>query len=256
MTAALRAYDTHCHLGLDDSPAAPEHARARAAGVAAMLVVGIDLASSQRARELATTLPGVGWSAGLHPNAATQFAAEWHDLEALVRSPGCRAIGETGLDHYRDRCPPAQQELALRAHLELARATGLPVVLHCRDAFAPLYAVLQDHAPLRGVMHCFTGGVDEARTALDLGLLLSFAGPLTYPRNHALREAATFAPAAAVLVETDAPFLPPQRHRGQRNEVAYVLHTLAQLAELRGWSLEQAAATTFANAVALFGDPS
>ncbi|MCC7397800.1 MAG: TatD family hydrolase [Planctomycetes bacterium] len=249
----MQVFDTHCHLGLDGKIAPEEeHARAVAAGVTGLLVVGIDAATSKAARELAR-LPGVRWSAGLHPNDSTRFAAEWPELVALAKSPGCAAIGETGLDCFRDRTPLDQQERALRQHLALADELGLPVILHCRDAFAPLFAVLRQVRPQRGVMHCFSGGVDEARTALDLGLLLSFAGPLTYPKNAALREAAAFAPADRVLVETDAPFLPPQQHRGHRNEPAYVVETLATLATVRGLSLAAAAELTFANSVALFG---
>ncbi|MBL8725369.1 MAG: TatD family hydrolase [Planctomycetes bacterium] len=248
----MRAYDTHCHLGYDGQDPVEEHRRAVAAGVTAMLCVGTDAANSTRASELAH-LPGVRWSAGLHPNDATRFAAEWPTIANLARRPGCAAIGETGLDCFRDRTPLAEQEAALHAHLELARELNLPVVLHCRDAFAPLFALLRGHAPVRGVMHCFAGGIPEARTALDLGLLLSFAGPLTYPKNQALRDAAAFAPAAAVLVETDAPFLAPQPQRGKRNEPAFVLHTLSTLAEVRGLSWHDAAELTFTNAVRLFG---
>jgi len=249
----MQAFDTHCHLDYDQrGTAAEEHSRAVAAGVTAMLCVGTDAASSQRCRELAI-LPGVRWSAGLHPNEATRFAADWPAIETLARSPGCTAVGETGLDCYRDTAPLPAQESALRAHLALARELDLPVILHCRDAFAPLFAMLQDEAAVRGVMHCFSGGIAEARQALDLGLHLSFAGPLTYPKNHPLREAAAFAPADRILVETDAPFLAPQPCRGRRNEPAFVLHTLQGLATVRGLTLAEAAQQTFANALALFG---
>ena len=251
----MHVFDTHCHLGLDGkTPPEEEHARAVAAAVTGMLVVGIDAATSRSARDLAR-LPGVRWSAGLHPNDATRFAAEWPELEALAHSPGIAALGETGMDCFRDRTPLDQQERSLRAHLELARQLDLPVIFHCRDAFAPMFAVLRDGPRPRGVMHCFSGGIDEARQALDLGLHLSFAGPLTYPKNDALRAAAAFAPADRILVETDAPFLPPQRRRGQRNEPAYVIETLAVLATVRGLSLDDAAAITWQNATALFDRP-
>jgi TatD DNase family protein len=249
----MQVYDTHCHLGLDGKVAPDEeHARAAAAAVTALLVVGIDLATSRAARGL-TRLPGVRWSAGLHPNDASRFEQEWAELVALAKQPGCAAIGETGLDTYRDRTPLPQQERSLRAHLALARELDLPVIFHCRDAFAPLFAVLRSEPPVRGVMHCFSGGVDEARQSLDLGLSLSFAGPLTYPKNALLREAAVYAPADRIVVETDAPFLPPQRRRGQRNEPAYIVETLTTLAQVRGTSLADAAAATFANAQRLFG---
>jgi len=249
----MQVYDTHCHIGLDGKvDPADEHARAAAASVTALLVVGIDAASSAAARELAR-LPGVRWSAGLHPNDSSRFDAEWPAIEALARDPDCTAIGETGLDCYRDRTPLPQQERSLRAHLALARSLDLPVIFHCRDAFAPLFAVLRDEPPVRGVMHCFSGGIDDARAALDHGLYLSFAGPLTYPKNDALRGVAAWAPADRILVETDAPFLPPQKLRGKRNEPAFVVQTVQALADARGTSLAAAAELTFANAMALFG---
>lgn len=248
----MQVFDTHCHLGLDGkSPPAEEHARAIAAQVTDLLVVGIDAATSAAAQALAV-LPGVRWSAGLHPNDASRFDAEWPAIAALARAPGCSALGETGMDCFRDRTPLDQQERSLRAHLALARELDLPVVFHCRDAFAPMFAVLRSEPAVRGVMHCFSGGVDEARQALDLGLSLSFAGPLTYPKNDALRAAAGYAPADRILVETDAPFLPPQKRRGQRNEPAYVVETLATLAAVRGVTLAAAAGITHANACALF----
>ncbi len=249
----MQLYDTHCHLGLDGKvPAAEEHARAVAAGVTGMLVVGIDAATSRAAHDLAA-LPGVRWSAGLHPNDSTRFDAEWQQLRELANLPGCAAIGETGLDCFRDRTPLDQQQRSLRAHLQLARELDLPVIFHCRDAFAPLFELLRSEAPVRGVMHCFSGGIDEAKQSLAFGLHLSFAGPLTYPKNDALRAAAAWAPADRIVVETDAPFLPPQRRRGQRNEPAYVVETLTTLAAVRGLTVEAAAALTFGNATALFG---
>jgi TatD DNase family protein len=253
MPVPMQVYDTHCHLGLDGK-ATPddEHARAAAAAVTALLVVGVDLPTSRAAAAL-VRLPGVRWSAGLHPNDASRFDAEWAELTALARQPGCAAIGETGMDTFRDRTPLPQQERSLRAHLALARELDLPVIFHCRDAFAPMFAVLRDERPVRGVMHCFSGGIDEAKQALELGLHLSFAGPLTYPKNDALRAAAAYAPADRIVIETDAPFLPPQRRRGQRNEPAYLIETLATLAQVRGLPLEQAAALTFDNAQRLFG---
>jgi len=246
-------YDTHCHLGLsaDGDPEA-EHQRAVAAGVTAMMVVAIDAPSGERCRQLAD-LAGVRWSAGLHPNDATRFAEEWTVIEAQARAPGCAAIGETGLDCYRDRTPLDQQQASLRAHLALARELDLPVILHCREAFAPLFAVLREEPPVRGVMHCFSGTVAEARTALDLGLHVSFAGPLTYKKNDALREAAAFVPADRALVETDAPFLPPQPFRGKRNEPAYIVHTVDALATARGIAPADAAQQTYDNALGLFG---
>lgn len=248
----MQVYDTHCHLGLDGKAApADEHARAVAAGVTHLLVVGVDADTSRAARDL-QHLAGVRWSAGLHPNDSSHLDEQWPTIEALAREPSCAAIGETGLDCFRDRTPLAQQERSLRRHLALARELDLPVIFHCRDAFVPLFAVLRDEPPVRAVMHCFSGGRDEARQALDLGYLLSFAGPLTYPKNDALRAVAAWAPADRILVETDAPFLPPQALRGKRNEPAFIVQTVQALAAARGIATEVAAELTLQNALRLF----
>ncbi len=249
----MQVYDTHCHIGLDGK-VAPEvdHRNALAARVEAMLVVGIDAATSAAARELAR-LPGVRWSAGLHPNDARRLEEDWPAIERLAHEPSCAAIGETGVDLYRDTTPLDPQRRSLSRHLGLARGRDLPVVFHCRDAFAELFAVLRDEPPVRGVMHCFSGGVDEARQAVDFGLHVSFAGPLTYPKNEALRAACAAVPLDRLLVETDAPFLPPQSRRGRRNEPALVVETLQRLASVRGMTLADAAAVTWRNAVLLFG---
>ena len=274
-------FDTHCHLGFAAADAGADagagggsssagdaatrgrattiadhaadvHRRAVDAGVVLLLDVGIDLASSLAARARAAVLPGVAFSAGLHPNDSGRLDAQWAELEALCRGADCSAVGETGLDSYRDTATPAQQEEAFERHLALAKELDKPVVIHCREAFARVYAVVARHPGVRGVMHCFTGGVAEARAALDLGLHLSFAGPLTYPRSDALRAAAAFAPADRLLVETDAPFLPPQGRRGQRNEPAWVVVTLAKLAELRGVGVDEMGAVTTRNGCRLF----
>ena len=249
----MQVYDSHCHIGLDGK-VAPEddHSRAVAASVGALLVVGIDAATSQAARDL-SNLPGVRWSAGLHPNDSAKFDEEWPIISELARDKTCVAVGETGLDCFRDRTPLDQQQSSLRAHLALARELNKPVIFHCRDAFDPLFELLDDEEPVRGVMHCFSGGIPEAEKSLELGLHLSFAGPLTYPKNDALRAACAFAPIDRILVETDAPFLPPQSKRGRRNEPALVIETLTKLAEIRGLSLEEAAAATYTNAIELFG---
>ena len=252
----MRVFDTHCHLGLDgDGDPQAEHARAQAALVTDCVIVGIDRASSAAARDLARRLPGARWSAGLHPNEAERLDEQWDGLRALAATADCAAIGETGLDHYRDRSSKPAQVTALVAHLQLARERDLPVILHCRQAFAPLFEVLAGFAPVRGVMHCFAGSAGEAEAAVALGLHVSFAAPLTYPKSDALRAAAAVVPAARLLVETDAPFLPPQSRRGQRNEPAFVRETLAALARLRGWDEARAAEITHGNAAALFGPP-
>lgn len=250
----MRAFDTHCHLGLDDQgDPQQEHARAVAAGVTDFVLVGIDRATSAAARDLARSLPGARWSAGLHPNDARAFEAEWPAIAELASERDCAAIGETGLDFYRDRATPQEQERSLHAHLDLARQLTLPVIFHCRDAMDALLSLLERRAPVVGVMHCFSGTKDDAARAVALGLHVSFAAPLTYPKNVALREAAAVVPDDRLLVETDAPFLPPQGRRGQRNEPAFVLETLRALAQARGCDVAHCAAITHRNATTLFG---
>jgi TatD DNase family protein len=249
-------FDTHCHLGFDgeDSGAiAAVHDRATESGVSLLLNVGTDLTSSTRARALAVRLPGVLFSAGLHPNDSGKLEAEWDAIEALCRDPGCVAIGETGLDFYREWTTPEQQARAFARHLELARELDKPVIVHCRDAFPAVYDLLAAHPGVRGVMHCFSGDTAAARRAVELGFHVSFAGPLTYPKNDALRAAASWAPADRILVETDAPFLPPQGRRGKRNEPAFIVATLQALADARGLAFAEVAALTLANGKRLFG---
>lgn len=258
---AMRLFDTHCHLTwhADEDPPAERVARARAAGVERCLTVAVDLDSARACRELAGALDGVQASAGIHPNDVPDDAAardaQLAELDALAASGGWAAIGETGLDFYRDWSSPEAQQHSLEAHLALAARLDLPLIFHCRAAAEPLLERLRAFdGPLRGVMHCFSEGADFARSFLDLGLYVSFAGNVSYPKSGALREAAAVVPADRLLVETDAPFLAPQPVRGKRNEPAYVRHTLACLAEVRGVAEEELAERTYGNAVALFGD--
>lgn len=245
--------DTHCHLGHGDESADVLVARARAAGLVQVIDVGIDAETTAAARKRARSLDGVRFTAGLHPCSADRIADDWTAIADAATDPACVAIGETGYDFYWDRASPRAQAAAFERHLALAAAVSKPVVVHCRDGFDATFATLREHPDARCVLHCFSGGVDEARTALDLGCTLSFAGPLTYPRADALRDAAAFAPDDRVLVETDAPFLPPQGRRGQRNEPAFVIAVLERLAAVRGTDLRTIAKLTTANARALFG---
>lgn len=258
----MRLYDTHCHLAwraAEDPPAA-QLARARAAGVAAVLCVAVDADSAETARGLARAHPdAVGASVGLHPNDAGDAAGletRLARLAALAAEGGFRAVGETGLDFFRDACAPAVQERALEFQLDLARASDLPAILHCRAAAPRLLEVLRARGgPIRGVMHCYSEGPEPVAGFLDLGLHVSFAGNLTYPKNEALREAARRVPADRLLVETDAPFLAPQPRRGRPNEPAFVAFTLAALAAARGEPAEELAERVWRNSCALFGAP-
>ncbi len=253
-------FDTHAHLHFphfaDDLPAVLE--RARAAGVRRQVTVGTDPESSRAALAVAARESDVWATVGIHPHdAAAADEAAFAALAALAREPRVVAIGEIGLDFYRNLSPPEVQESVFRRMLALAREVGKPVVVHCRDAHAEVLRVLADErvGEVGGVMHCFSGDVEIARRCLDLGLLISLAGPVTYPRARALPEVARYVPADRLVLETDCPYLPPQGHRGQRNEPAHLALTAARVAELRGEPLDRLAERTTANACRLFGVP-
>lgn len=251
--------DSHCHLDFQDYqqdlPAVLD--RARAAGIVAMVCIGAgrDTGSARGAIALAAREPDIFASVGVHPHDVARMAeADWQELEGLARAPRVVAIGETGLDHHYNHSPADVQEAAFRRFLALARAAGLPVVCHIRDAHIAADAVLRSEraAEIGGVIHCFTGGVDDARRYLDQGFHLSFSGILTFKNAEEIRRAAAFAPLDRILVETDAPYLAPIPYRGKRNEPAFVANTLALLASLRGISPDEAAAATTENARTLF----
>ncbi len=248
--------DTHTHLDFPqfdgDRQAVLE--RAAQAGVEWMVDVGADLASSRRAVALAAGEPRLWAAVGVHPHdAATVTPAALAELRALAQNPRVVAIGEIGLDYYRDLSPRPVQRSALEAQLALARELGLPVIVHNRDAHEETLAILRTAAPWRGVMHCFSGDAAFARAVLDLGLYIGIAGPVTYPKAQTLAEVARLVPLARLLVETDCPYLAPQARRGQRNEPAYVRLIAERVAELRGLTLAALARVTSENARVLFG---
>jgi len=240
----VEAYDA-------DRPAVLE--RARQAGVRAMLVVGFDLTSSRRAAALAAE-DGLYAAAGIQPHYAGETGpGELAQLRRLAQQPGVVALGEIGLDYYRHRAPHSAQQTLFRAQLEMARELGLPVVIHSREAAADTLAIVRAAGPgLRGVMHCYSGSLEQAREFLALGLYISIAGPVTYPKAAQTWETAAHVPLDRLLIETDCPWLTPQRYRGRRNEPAYVREVAARIAELRGLPLEDVAAATAQNARALF----
>jgi TatD DNase family protein len=253
--------DSHCHLQHErfdgDREAVLE--RAVQAGIERLMVPGWDLPSSLAALQLAERHgPLVMAAVGVHPHyAAATSEREWRELEALIGDPRCSAVGEIGLDFFRNLSPRDAQERVLRRMLELARRTRKPVVVHCRDAHAETLAILGEERvrEVRGIMHCFSGDVDIARRCIDLGLLISLAGPVTYPNARALPDVARFVPADCLVLETDCPYLPPQGHRGQRNEPAYVAVTAARVAELRGERHEETARRCSDNARTLLAVP-
>jgi TatD DNase family protein len=241
--SAPELFDTHAHLHVpefaDDLTAVLD--RARAAGVHRLVTIGTDVATTAAAIALAARVDRVWATAGIHPHDAGEAdEAAFAQIERLAGDPRVVAIGEIGLDFFRNLAPREAQERTFRRLLDLARRLGKPAVMHCRDAHAETLAILHDERvwEVGGIMHCFSGDVAIARRCLDLGLAISLAGPVTYPNPRALPEVARFVPADRLVLETDCPFLPPQGYRGQRNEPAYLAHTAARVAELRGEPLD------------------
>jgi TatD DNase family protein len=252
--------DSHAHLEFPqfDSDRAEVLARAREAGVRALLAIG----SGTGPERLNAALPFAeqnDWiyaSVGIHPHEA-KLATEAHfeHLAELARHPRVIAWGEIGLDYYYDHSPRDVQERVFRRQLGQARAARLPIVIHCRDAWNDCLRLLEEDwrsSGLGGILHCFTGTLEEARRGLDMGFLVSFAGNVTYPRMEPLRQVARELPLDHMLVETDSPFLPPQGHRGKRNEPAFVVEVARTLANVRNLAAEEVAATTAANFRRLF----
>lgn len=254
----MRLFDTHCHLtwNEDENPAAPRLERARAVGVDRFICVAIDLENAKRCAQLASEHVDVFPTVGIHPNdigPAADLASRLEELRDLAAEPGFVAIGETGLDFFRDCSDPEIQRRSLEAHLDLAQATDLPVILHCREAEDSLLPILRSRgSSTRGVMHCYSGGPEAIEELLGFGLHISFAGNFTYPKSTALREASRLVPVDRLLVETDAPFLTPQPRRGTSNEPAYIAFTLEALATELRQPATALAATTHANACRLF----
>jgi len=277
----MNLIDSHAHLDMysdDEFPGVL--ARSYAAGVRTILAIGIGdgPAFMHRALEIAEStespeIPEIYASAGIHPQEAHQATPEaLASLSALAARPRCIAIGEIGLDYYHvDNPDPEVQQAAFVAQLQIAAAARKPILIHCRtselatpqakarfgtaDAWDDILRLLTEHWQPHGrggIMHCFSGSADNARSSLELGFHLSFAGNLTYPAAKTIREAALLAPADRILVETDAPFLAPIPHRGQRNEPAYTAVTAAALAELRGLTTDALAVQTTANFRQLF----
>jgi TatD DNase family protein len=250
-------FDTHAHLHF------PEYAddldvvlaRARAAGVRRMLTVGTSVETSRAAIALAQREPDIWASVGVHPHdAADADAAALAEIERLAGGARVVAVGEIGLDFFRNLSPRDAQEQSLRVQLAIARRVGKPAIVHCREAHSEVLRLLTEEGvrEVGGIMHCFSGDVGVARRCLDRGLLISLAGPVTYPNARALPEVARFVPGDRLVVETDCPFLPPQGYRGKRNEPAYLAITAGRVAELRGESLDHLATQTSENARALF----
>jgi TatD DNase family protein len=251
--------DTHCHLGHHfDLDVATQLARARDAGVRIMIDVGTDVASSRAAVANAETNADVWAAVGLHPNDAGEASeAVLAELDVLAAAPRVVAVGETGLDRYRDTASPADQDRAFRAQIAIARRHGLAVVVHCRDAWDACVRVLEDEGmtgpDARVVLHCYSGDVATTLRTVRHGWFHSFAGNVTFTNAAPLREVAGLVPDALLLTETDAPYLTPHPHRGQANDPSFVGLTLELLADVRGADPDVLAATVLDNAARAFG---
>ncbi|KPP93838.1 MAG: TatD DNase family protein [Rhodobacteraceae bacterium HLUCCA08] len=250
--------DSHCHLDFPDfdDTRAEVIDRAVAAGVTRMVTICTRLRHEPQVRAIAEAHDPVFYAAGTHPmSAAEEPMATVDQLVALAAHPKFVGIGETGLDYHYTADSAEVQKQSLRRHIDAARATGLPLIVHARDADAEIAAILREgHAngPYSCVMHCFSSGAGLARAALDLGFYLSMSGIAAFPRSQELRDIFAAAPVERILVETDSPYLAPPPHRGRRNEPAHTVHTARVGAELFGLSYADFAAQTTANFDRLF----
>ena len=254
--------DSHCHLA-DDAFAADRLAvieRAKAAGLThALCILAADNSTeAERARELARLWPALRFGIGVHPHQAGQFSGREPDVVSLVRAvilsiPEARALGEIGLDYHYDFAPKDVQQEVFRLQLRLAREMNLPIIVHTREAEDDTLAILrEDGGPVRGVMHCFTGTRRLAEEALVLGMHISFAGIVTFPKGANVREVAALVPADRLLCETDSPYLAPTPHRGKRNEPAWVVRVAEELSALRRVPVDELREQTSDNFQTLF----
>lgn len=244
--------DTHCHLHMSDADAADLVGRAHDVGVAWMVCPGTDAAGSDASARLAARFPGVVLAtAGLHPHEASRWNQERERIEQLALTAS--AIGECGLDFYRNLSPADDQRVAFRAQLELGRTLGKPVITHCRDAFAEVFedVAASEHAD-RVVLHCWTGGPKWTRRFAELGVTFSFAGPVTYPGGDTVRRGAAVIGPDRVMVETDTPYLTPPPDRSRPNEPANVVRVGQALAEVWGIPVDEVARLTTAEATRVF----
>jgi TatD DNase family protein len=249
--------DSHCHLDyFAEAELDAVIGRARAAGVARMVTIGTRLAQAEAVKALATRYPDVFATVGVHPhNAAEGEMPTVEELVALADHPRVIGLGESGLDYFYDKAPREVQQEGFRRHIRAARATGLPLIIHARDADADIARILaEEHAAgdFPFLLHCFSSGRELAEFAVKLGGYVSFSGILTFPKSSENREIARDLPIERLLVETDSPYLAPVPFRGKRNEPSYVAHTAKVLAELRGTDIRGITEATGANFARLF----
>ncbi len=250
--------DSHCHLDFPELAGDESGvlARAKTAGVAGMLTIGTRLDQFERVRAIAERHANIWCSVGVHPHEAKEEGQHTPDrLVEATRHPKVVAIGETGLDFYYEHSPRDEQAESFRTHIAAARQTGLPLIVHTRDADGETGNILEEehrNGSFTGVIHCFSSGPDVARRALDIGFYISISGIVTFKAAEALRTVVRDIPLERLLVETDSPYLAPVPKRGKTNEPAFVAHTAAKLAELKGVSVAELEAATTDNFFRLF----
>lgn len=252
--------DSHCHLDFPDFAAELDQvvARARAAGVGRMVTISTKVKKHAQLIAIADRFPDVFCSVGTHPHHADEeLDVDADALIAIAKHPKVVAVGEAGLDYHYDTGPRENQTKSFREHIEAARKTGLPLVIHSREADADMTRILKDEAkqgqgPFTAVLHCYTGGRDLAFAAVDLGHYIGFTGILTFKNSESLRDIAKALPADRILIETDSPYLAPVPYRGKRCEPAYVTETAKMLASIRGVSPDEIARQTTENFYRLF----
>jgi TatD DNase family protein len=255
------ALDSHCHLDLIERPVPQVLADARAAGITRVVTIGVDLPTSRWAADCAGEHADVYAAVAIHPNETARAAASaaardavLAELAALAERPRVRAIGETGLDYYRDWAPADVQREWFRAHIDIAKQTGKALVIHDREAHEDVLRILDtDGPPERVIFHCFSGDAAMAKRCAEAGYLMSFAGNVTFSSAGQLREAAAAAPLELILVETDAPFLTPVPHRGKPNSPAMVAYTLRAIAEVKQVAVADLCAAVMAAGERAFG---
>jgi TatD DNase family protein len=251
----VEVFDSHCHLDLLDVPVPRALAAAHAVGVRRVLTIGVDLPSSSWSAEAAREHGDVYAGVAIHPNETTGITDDViRDIAVMAELPQVRAIGETGLDYYRDWAPPEDQRRSFRAHIEIAKSTGKTLVIHDREAHADVLRVLaQDGAPDKVVFHCFSGDAEMAEQCAAKGYVMSFAGNVTFKNAAPLREALKVTPLELLLVETDAPFLAPMPHRGKPNASYLIPVTVRSMAEVKQVDLGEMCAAISATGERLFG---
>jgi len=252
--------DSHCHLDYEDFAAegvAEIVNRAKSAGIGHFLTICTEISKFPQVLKIAESSPIINCTVGTHPHHAAdagEINVKREEIVAFTKNPKVAGIGETGLDYYYKHSPPEEQQKVFATHIEAAGETGLPLIIHTRDADDDTIRIMRDvgQRKVRGVMHCFSGGVKLANESLDLGFYISFSGIITFKKADELREVVKYVPMERILVETDSPYLAPMPHRGKRNEPAFVVHTAKMVADLKGVPMETVSEQTTENFFTLF----